>query len=196
MSGHRLADPSNLPRTVKTGVGRGGWKYTDEVYAALWLERVNRTTVIDANGCWLWQGFTNPIWGYAQTNFRGKQVRIHRKAYEIAHKVVLARDQYVCHSCDVRHCWNVEHLWVGTNSENQKDSGRKGRHAESSKTHCQHGHEFTPDNTRYYECRPGQISRSCRTCARIRCRLRNGWTPEEAALVPIIPAGHSKDRRL
>ena len=39
----------------------------------------------------------------------------------------------------------------------------------AEKTHCKHGHEFTPENTRI-SVKPGRSQRECRTCIRARQR--------------------------
>lgn len=74
------------------------------------------------------------------------------------------------HSCDRgdEGCVNVNHLRIGTPSENNKDAVERGRHRNqnSAKTHCPQGHPYDNDNTRV---RPnGQ--RACRACERERKR--------------------------
>lgn len=61
---------------------------------------------------------------------------------------------------------NLEHLRLGTQSENVAESYRKGRAIGSnpfgtSKTHCPAGHAYSPDNTAW---RNGK--RKCRACHR------------------------------
>ena len=51
-------------------------------------------------------------------------------------------------------------LQWGTQRENAIDTVVMGRHANAAKTHCKHGHEFTPENTRL---RP-DWGRSCKRC--------------------------------
>lgn len=41
----------------------------------------------------------------------------------------------------------VGNLVYGTQSENILDAVRHGTHPEASRTHCDNGHEYTPDNT-------------------------------------------------
>jgi hypothetical protein len=61
---------------------------------------------------------------------------------------------------------HLDNLAYGTQSDNELDKVRHGKHRNASKTHCIHGHEFTPENT-LPQCatRPG---RTCRTCAKRR----------------------------
>lgn len=59
----------------------------------------------------------------------------------------------------------LENLRWDTRRENALDIVRAGEHHEASKTHCKHGHEFTPENTRYVGPRKW---RHCRTCNRER----------------------------
>lgn len=54
-------------------------------------------------------------------------------------------------------------LAIGTQQENILDSVRHGTHAHARKTHCVHGHEFTPENTRWLR---GGRKRECRICDR------------------------------
>lgn len=55
-------------------------------------------------------------------------------------------------------------LAYGTRRENSEDMLRHGTNYHVNKTHCRNGHEFTPENTKRYPCRPN--SRVCRKCER------------------------------
>lgn len=60
----------------------------------------------------------------------------------------------------------LENLEWGTSSENTFDVVRHGNHPGAKKTHCKHGHEFTPENTMPQT----GGGRACRTCNRERAR--------------------------
>jgi hypothetical protein len=57
----------------------------------------------------------------------------------------------------------VGNLRWDTRSSNNLDAVRHGTHWAAKKTHCKHGHEFTPENT---GVQAGGRGRRCRTCVR------------------------------
>lgn len=63
------------------------------------------------------------------------------------------------------HLYNLRY---GTDSENRYDAVVHGADFWSSRTHCKNGHEFTPENTRYFPSTGAK--RCCVTCARERSR--------------------------
>ncbi len=76
--------------------------------------------------CWIWQRGKDLKTGYGRARDYGKQIRIHRKAYELWFGP-LARHLHACHKCDTPSCCNPWHLFPGTTLENYLDSFNKGR---------------------------------------------------------------------
>lgn len=112
----------------------------------------------DPEACWVWQQSTASH-GYGQT-WDGITVRLaHRVAFELTFGRIPA-DLTVDHVCRVRTCCNPAHLRLLTNLANARLNGQ------AVKTHCIHGHEFTPENTR----RKPNGHRICVTCSRARKR--------------------------
>jgi hypothetical protein len=148
----------------------GGWKYTEGAYHRRWLVRVMKQVKVDPAGCWLWQGFKGHT-GYAQINYRGKSLNGHRMMWIIHRGIKLVTEQYVLHRCDVRHCLNPDHMWIGTAKDNNNDCARKGRHYEGSRTHCERGHPFAGDNLRLAKQKGGKyIRRVCIACEKLRAK--------------------------
>lgn len=81
-----------------------------------------RLVVIDAQGCWRYQGRHNAN-GYGRLNRRGL---VHRQVWEIVYGPI-PKGLFVCHHCDVRDCVNPEHLFVGTWLDNMQDMVAKAR---------------------------------------------------------------------
>lgn len=81
------------------------------------------------SGCWLYNGGKAKN-GYgmfkATSKSGGKIFYAHRFSYEL-HIGAIPDGMCVCHTCDVRNCVNPEHLWLGTNYDNQQDKIKKGR---------------------------------------------------------------------
>ncbi len=94
-------------------------------------ERFMRHIFQDFSGCWLWTAFVNKATGYGKfrigTRPSDRQIDAHRAAYMIFRGA--PGDFCVLHKCDVRHCVNPAHLFLGTNKENTHDMIAKNRHS-------------------------------------------------------------------
>ena len=113
--------------------------------------------------CWLWRGALSN--GYGQLHVKN---RLHGKLNIIIHRWMCERfigpipqGFHVDHLCRVTQCVNPAHLELVTRRENMLRGKTVGAR-NASKTHCIHGHEFTPANT----YRPNPNHRHCRQCAK------------------------------
>ena len=115
------------------------------------IERIEaKIERVPFSGCWLWLGTVDKRgYGFFPLDLRSQ--RAHRVSYE-TFVGPIPEGLEVCHRCDVRCCVNPSHLFVGTHHQNVLDMVSKGRCRAGTwnkvKTHCKHGHEFTPANTR------------------------------------------------
>ncbi|SDL15955.1 HNH endonuclease [Arthrobacter sp. ok362] len=91
-------------------------------------ERFFSRTRWDESGCLIWTGgLYDEIDGYGGFSIGGRHMRAHRAVWLLTYGEDLTRDQHLLHSCDTRLCVNVEHLRVGTPSENSLDKESRGR---------------------------------------------------------------------
>lgn len=139
-----------------------------------YIEQIKRYTTYDnPTGCWLYsESLTSGYGTFAGIKVHRASAHIHLgldlddATVQVNHKT----------NCPNRNCWNPEHLYVGTQQQNALDqqvtgkgpTGLWGRALyQSFKTHCPHGHEYTPENTKIQK---GTNKRQCRECDKIRKR--------------------------
>lgn len=78
-----------------------------------------------SEGCWEWIGCKNKK-GYGQFGLLRRAHAAHRVAWELAYGKI-PKGLHVCHHCDNPGCVRPDHLFLGTNLDNHKDSAAKGR---------------------------------------------------------------------
>lgn len=152
-------------------------------------DRLLAAIIVESNGCWTYTG-TITDQGYGQIGQDGKV----RQAYKVAYELFIGAVEpgleldHLCHTndptcaggseCRHRRCVNPWHLEPVTQRENTLRSNSPSA-INARKTHCIHGHEFTPENT--YAKRNGH--RQCRQCGR------------DASARYFATTGRARDRR-
>lgn len=119
--------------------------------------------------CLEWKGLLDED-GYGRVKVNNTDTRIHRAFFEMWYGVKLEKSDVLLHQCDNPRCFNPFHLRKGTQAENIADMDAKGRRVSASSfvTHCPHGHEYTPENTRIYK----DGKRRCKLCIDLNKRKR------------------------
>lgn len=122
----------------------------------LFWHKIKDRKIINENGCWLFTGSIDSILGYGRIQIYAVRLHVHRIACAKFHNLNLKdKKQFACHKCENRNCFNPEHLYVGDNTDNQRDVWKDNR--------CKNGHDLTIHG------RTGTYSgrRFCRICATI-----------------------------
>lgn len=79
------------------------------------------------DACWPWTGTIDRNGYGVISDEKRRQIRAHRIAYERV-KGRIPDGLCVLHHCDNRPCCNPDHLFVGTDADNNHDRHRKGRY--------------------------------------------------------------------
>lgn len=116
--------------------------------------------VLSASGCWDFSGASDKD-GYKEFWLHRDSYRANRLSYALANSD-LSGELTVDHLCDNRQCVNPFHL----EQKSAIDNVRRGHrhHANTAKTHCKQGHEYTTENTYLRQRTGGRLARDCRTC--------------------------------
>ena len=110
--------------------------------------------------CIIWKGAKNQK-GYGLRSINNKTKLVHRLEWE-KYNGPIPDKLKILHKCDNPSCYNIDHLFLGTQQDNINDMLDKNRQGNQLKTHCCNGHEFNDENTYIYKG-----ARTCRVCNRI-----------------------------
>lgn len=105
---------------TKSHIGRKPRPLARTVEERFWIK-------VDKSGdCWLWTSATDSG-GYPIFSLPGhRSIRVHRYMWEM-HNGAIPENMFICHTCDVRNCIRIDHLFVGSHDENMQDMVNKDR---------------------------------------------------------------------
>lgn len=129
--------------------------------------------IILDNGCWKFNGWHN--------NKNRGMLRIEKRLWLVSRLAILLfkPEEYkeflqANHNCKDESCFNPDHLYMGTQSQNLSDAGQLGNmsrtfnHANSQKDKCPSGHLYDKENTKIRK----NGSRECKKCRKLHNALR------------------------
>lgn len=135
--------------------------------------------------CWSYKGTPNRC-GYSRAKIGGKEVLVHRLAYE--HYVGLIPEGLeIDHLCRNRWCCNPAHLEPVSGKEN-KLRGETLNAGNARKTHCPRGHPYSGSNLRI-KVGKKKTCRVCVACSREQASRRYYERKQAGTLRPGRKAG-------
>ncbi len=101
----------------------------DQEYQERMKEKIKNNISINSNGCWIWKKKKDAN-GYGRVGYKGKQsYLVHRAMFELCIGDLI-NVLKICHNCpngDNPSCCNPDHMFVGSQMDNIRDSMQKGR---------------------------------------------------------------------
>src|SRR5438094_8254584 len=106
--------------------------------------KLNTKRYINSNNCWLWLGDCSKK-GYGRISWIGKRWYVHVLSAYLFLDYKPDSGKLVLHklNCPNKNCFNPEHLYIGTNTDNMRDALKIGfthRNRNSDITQCMYGH--------------------------------------------------------
>lgn len=98
-------------------------------------------TKLQENGCLEWQ-FSLTSTGYGQIRVGRRSLKVHRYAWEQL-KGPIPKGMSVCHKCDNPLCLNIEHLFLGSHTDNMRDMFSKNRRRNDFQAKGEQHHKAT-----------------------------------------------------
>lgn len=90
-------------------------------------ERFDAATMpLPESGCLIWMNRCDRD-GYGLFTVTSGSIRAHRFAWMRVYGEI-PEGMFICHKCDVPGCVNIDHLYLGTATDNNRDTVRRGRY--------------------------------------------------------------------
>lgn len=152
-------------------------------------ERFWAKVIKNEDGCYGWSAQVDSDgYGRIAVGRRRDGNKTKRGAHQISweiHNGPIPDGMWVLHHCDNPPCTRIDHLYLGTVVENNRDRRDRKRGYKANWTHCAKGHEFTPENTHIR----ANGTRWCRACGRTNALKAYHASKERAAPAALSGGG-------